>query len=135
MSTWESLGVPAATIKQITTYMAGNTMNCSRDERSAPPYSCEVTAFYHIGCRRFSLLGGRQGLSDIGCQFSDFNSVIFNKTDGAVASPPNHKVIAENDQVPSSISRPQARACIPCSLWNAMHDGHPRLAARTCALW
>jgi hypothetical protein len=43
------------------------------------------------------------GLSDIGCQFQDFaandNSVIFNKTDGAGASPPNHKVVAENDQI------------------------------------
>lgn len=43
------------------------------------------------------------GLSDIGCQFKDFASndstVMFLKTDGAVASPPNHKVVAENKHI------------------------------------
>jgi len=44
-----------------------------------------------------------EGLSDVGCQFKDFASddstVIFNKTDGAVASPPNHKVVFETDEI------------------------------------
>lgn len=53
--------------------------------------------------RNKTLVASCEGLSDIGCQFKDFaandSSVMFNKTDGAVASPPNHKVVAENSQV------------------------------------
>ena len=49
-----------------------------------------------------------EGLSDIGCKFKSFaastsaqvlTNPMFNKTDGAVASPPNHKVVFENDEV------------------------------------
>lgn len=53
--------------------------------------------------RNRTLVRACTGLSDIGCQFKDFaandSSLMFVKTDGAVASPPNHKVVAENDNV------------------------------------
>ena len=55
-----------------------------------------------MNCTRNTTLVPRcVGLSDIGCEFQRFASndstVMFNKTDGAVASPPNHKVVLEND--------------------------------------
>jgi len=75
---WGAIGVEAGVIKEIAAYL--NASSCKRERAAAPPYSCE-------------------GLSDIGCQFSDFNTVIFNKTDGAIASPPNHKVVAETTKI------------------------------------
>ena len=37
-----------------------------------------------------------EGITDIACKFQDYTaddtSIMYNKTDGAVASPPNHKV-------------------------------------------
>jgi len=57
-----------------------------------------------MNCTRDTTLVPRcVGLSDIGCKFQKFASndstVMFNKTDGALASPPNHKVVAETDSV------------------------------------
>jgi len=53
--------------------------------------------------RNRTLVSSCVGLSDIACQFKSFaandSTVMFNKTDGAVASPPNHKVVAENDYI------------------------------------
>jgi hypothetical protein len=66
------------------------------------------------------------GLSDIGCEFKDFASndstVIFRKTDGAVASPPNHKVVAETLSI-----RVINVFCPPSSLEFAFHT-HTRLS-------
>jgi len=81
------------------------SMNCTRDE---------------------TLVARCVGLSDIGCQFRRFASndstVMYNKTDGAVASPPNHKVVAETAGV-----RVINVYCPPSSLELAFHT-HTRLS-------
>jgi hypothetical protein len=76
--------------------------------------------------RNRTLVKTCEGLSDIGCQFKDFASndstVMFLKTDGAVASPPNHKVVAENGNI-----RVINVYCPPGKLETAFHT-HTRLS-------
>lgn len=76
--------------------------------------------------RNRTLVSSCTGLSDIGCQFKDFaandSTVMFAKTDGAVASPPNHKVVAENDNI-----RVVNVYCPPGQLETAFHT-HTRLS-------
>merc|ERR1712048_312386 len=81
----------------------------------------------NMSCHRnSSLVPTCTGLSDIGCQFQNFaandSTVMFNKTDGAVASPPNHKVVAENDFI-----RVVNVYCPPGQLETAFHT-HTRLS-------
>jgi len=80
-----------------------------------------------IACTRdHNLIGNCVGLSNIACMFkkytADDDQVIFNKTDGAVASPPNHKVVFENDRV-----RVINAYCAPESPELAFHT-HTRLS-------
>mmetsp|Transcript_7471 Transcript_7471/g.19014 ORF Transcript_7471/g.19014 Transcript_7471/m.19014 type:complete len:218 (-) Transcript_7471:512-1165(-) len=99
-SEWEGIGNGIITSDLITTineYITG--MECERDA---------------------TMVARCEGLSDVGCQFKDFASddstVIFNKTDGAVASPPNHKVVFETDEI-----RVIDVYCPPSSLELAFH--------------
>jgi len=105
-SQWEGIGngiITASVITDITKYISNIT--CNRDS---------------------SMIGNCVGLSDIGCKFKKYaaheNSIIFNKTDGAVASPPNHKVLLENSQL-----RVINVYCPPASLELAFHT-HTRLS-------
>merc|ERR1712048_129864 len=81
----------------------------------------------NMSCHRnSSLVPTCTGLSDIGCQFQNFtandSTVMFSKTDGAVASPPNHKVVAENEFI-----RVVNVYCPPGELETAFHT-HTRLS-------
>lgn len=84
-------------------------------------------AVHDIPCSRDAGLIARcEGISDIACKFqrytADDTSIMFNKTDGAVASPPNHKVVFENDLV-----RVVNVYCPPASDELAFHT-HTRLS-------
>lgn len=67
-----------------------------------------------------------EGITDIACKFQDYTaddtSIMYNKTDGAVASPPNHKVVFENSMV-----RVVNVYCPPASDEFAFHT-HTRLS-------
>lgn len=81
--TWASIGNGVLSESVFESFRATvSAMSCARDR---------------------ALVSSCKGLSDIGCQFKDFaandSTVMFVKTDGAVASPPNHKVVAENSDI------------------------------------